>query len=191
MTRSCPVNCGDMASLECAESRVRVTVVQRGGEGVHGRSQRPGHTMGCVHDEAGSWGSGGEPQDIGVTSVIASCPVNSVGTWHRSSALWQNLICSKARVWAASMQAPCIWHTFWHIHKCRWTAPVIRSMHTHTTPVHGPGALYAPASGRSTAPQPHLIMQASHGVPNPVRPGVRALVTALYHRDPNLWRRHL
>ena len=41
--------------------------------------------MGCVHDEAGSWGSGGEPQDIGVTSVIASCPVNSGDMWHRSS----------------------------------------------------------------------------------------------------------
>ena len=37
-----------------AESRVRVTVVHRGGEGAHGRSRRPGHTMRCVHDETGS-----------------------------------------------------------------------------------------------------------------------------------------
>ena len=53
------------ASLSCAVSRVRVRVVQCGDEGSHGRSDRHGHTMGCVHDETGSWGSGADPQDIG------------------------------------------------------------------------------------------------------------------------------
>ena len=43
---------------------------------------------------------------------------------------------------------------------------------------------------KTTAPRPRLIMPTSHAVSRPVRPGVRALVTALYHRNPNLWRRH-
>ena len=39
-------------------------MAQREDKGSHGRSHRPGHTMGCVHDETGSCGSGCEPQDI-------------------------------------------------------------------------------------------------------------------------------
>ena len=57
------------ASLSCAVSRVRVRVVQRGGEGAHGRSHRLRHAVRCLNDETGSWGSGAEPQDIGDPSV--------------------------------------------------------------------------------------------------------------------------
>ena len=35
----------------------------------------------------------------------------------------------------------------------------------------------------TTAPRPRVIMRTSHAVSRPVRPGVRALVTALYHRN--------
>ena len=42
-----------------------------------------------------------------------------------------------------------------------------------------------PSRNCFTVPCPHTIMGAPHGVPKPVRVAVLALVTALYHPNPN------